>query len=87
MTGDEGEIIVEGPFARNLLFLEMLKAATARDVFADPNSAIGTSVGAALLASRRPPHLANPSPVQLEPEMATRMKRYAAMWRKAVGTG
>jgi sugar (pentulose or hexulose) kinase len=87
MTGGEGDVIVEGPFATNRLFLQMLASATARAVFADPSSATGTSIGAALLASRRPPHLPAPVPVQVAPEMATRMARYAAMWRHAVGSG
>jgi sugar (pentulose or hexulose) kinase len=86
MTGGEGDIIVEGPFAANLLYLKMLNAATGRPVLADAASATGTSIGAALLASRRPPHLANPLPVQVSPEAGARMARYAAAWRHAVGT-
>ena len=85
MTGGEGDIIVEGPFAANLLYLKMLSSATGRPVLADAASATGTSIGAALLASRRPPHLATPLPVQVAPESAARMAKYAASWRQAVG--
>jgi sugar (pentulose or hexulose) kinase len=87
MTGGEGDIIVEGPFAQNLLYLQMLSAACARPVRADARSATGTSVGAALLASRRPVHLSPPVPVQCAPELGERMSRYAAQWRAAVKRG
>ncbi|TIV25631.1 MAG: carbohydrate kinase, partial [Mesorhizobium sp.] len=41
---------VEGPFAKNPLFIRMLAAATGRAVVASETST-GTSIGAALLAS------------------------------------
>ncbi len=46
----DGPTTVEGPFARNRLFVGMLAAATARSVVAS-EAATGTSIGAALLAS------------------------------------
>jgi hypothetical protein len=84
MTGGENDIIVEGPFATNTLYLEMLAAASGRPVLADASSMTGTSVGAALLASRKatlrqPPAIAVPS------ALLTPMQRYAARWREAVG--
>lgn len=46
-----GPTIVEGPFARNRLFLQALDALTNRPVLAS-DGATGTSAGAALLAAR-----------------------------------
>jgi sugar (pentulose or hexulose) kinase len=50
LTGADGPVIVEGPFARNRLFTRMLAAATKRVVIAS-DAATGTSIGAALLAA------------------------------------
>jgi len=50
LIGADGPTTVEGPFARNRLFVGMLAAATARSVVAS-EAATGTSIGAALLAS------------------------------------
>ncbi len=49
LTGAKGEIIVEGPFARNQAYLDMLCVATQRPVQTSASST-GTSIGAALLA-------------------------------------
>jgi sugar (pentulose or hexulose) kinase len=48
MIGAAGEIIVEGPFARNRAFLAMLASATGRRVGA-ALSQTGTAIGAAML--------------------------------------
>ncbi len=50
LIGADGPTTVEGPFARNRLFVGMLAAATARTVIAS-EAATGTSIGAALLAT------------------------------------
>lgn len=50
LIGGDGPTTVEGPFARNPLFIRMLAAATGRSVVASEAST-GTSIGAALLAS------------------------------------
>jgi sugar (pentulose or hexulose) kinase len=50
LTGAAGPIVVEGPFARNELYIEALAKAIGRPVIAVAGST-GTSVGAALLAS------------------------------------
>ena len=50
LIGGDGPTTVEGPFARNPLFIRMLAAATGRPVIASETST-GTSIGAALLAS------------------------------------
>lgn len=48
LTGHQGDVVVEGPFARNAHFLQMLAAATDCDVVAT-DSTTGTSQGAVLL--------------------------------------
>lgn len=50
MTGARGPILVEGPFANNLAYLDMLTAAARRNVHAV--SGTGTSIGAALLTRK-----------------------------------
>jgi sugar (pentulose or hexulose) kinase len=50
LIGGDGPTTVEGPFARNPLFIRMLAAATGRPVVASETST-GTSIGAALLAA------------------------------------
>ncbi len=47
LIGARGPVIVEGPFALNETYLEILAALTGRDVIALPGST-GTSQGAAL---------------------------------------
>jgi sugar (pentulose or hexulose) kinase len=49
IAGAEGPTLVEGPFAGNALYAQMLEAATGRPVLASEGSATGTSIGAALL--------------------------------------
>ncbi|TIT88356.1 MAG: carbohydrate kinase, partial [Mesorhizobium sp.] len=51
LIGGDGPTTVEGPFAQNRLFIRMLAAVTGRAVIASETST-GTSIGAALLASR-----------------------------------
>ncbi len=46
----KGEIIVEGPFALNRAFLDMLSGATGRTILTSASST-GTSIGPALLAT------------------------------------
>lgn len=80
LTGHQGDIVVEGPFARNLEFLSMLAVATGCLVTA-ANNATGTSQGAALLICESPTQ-----PVDKEHEVSEKMRsdlgRYAANWRK-----
>ena len=86
MTGGEADIIVEGPFATNALYLQMLAAATGRPVLADPSSSTGTSIGAALLASRKAT-LSQPTAIAVPADLLAPMQRYATRWRQAVGSG
>ena len=53
LTGADGPTVVEGPFARNALFVRALEQLTGRQVEASASST-GTSGGAALLALGRP---------------------------------
>ncbi len=85
MTGAAGPIVVEGPFARNRLFLEMLAAATGRPVTTADGSLTGTSVGAALLVSRVHHHN---EPAWHAPESCIhpdpKLKAYATAWLERV---
>lgn len=86
MTGADGDVVVEGPFAANRLYLQMLSAATTRRVVAMTGSATGTSIGAALLARMEAPGTVAPGQYQLftpVPEMV----RYARGWRDIVAQG
>ncbi|HEV7254699.1 MAG TPA: FGGY family carbohydrate kinase [Mesorhizobium sp.] len=49
LTGAAGPVVVEGPFARNALYVRMLRATVGRPVLASPGGT-GASLGAALLA-------------------------------------
>lgn len=79
LIGAEGGTIVEGPFARNALYADMLRAATGRPVLPQPGQA-GTSIGAALLAGRPAagPVAADEPPGRLDAAWT----RYAAKWRE-----
>lgn len=81
LIGADGDIVVEGPFARNRAYLAMLAAATGRPVAAQPRST-GTSLGAALLVGSAPASLQS-DPVQIGDE-AERMRSYARQWVAAV---
>lgn len=84
LTGaSSAPVIVEGPFAKNPLFLNMLAAATGARVRATA-SQTGTAVGAALLFAdgklQVTPALFDAEPSALQAEMAD----YAALWRAQV---
>lgn len=80
LIGAEGPVIVEGPFARNRPFAEMLAAATGRPVLPQEGQA-GTSVGAALLyADAAVAKAVDDHAVSGE----ARMAHYAGAWRRAV---
>ncbi|WP_146585959.1 FGGY-family carbohydrate kinase [Puniceibacterium confluentis] len=80
LTGAEGPVIVEGPFARNRWFLQMLAALCPGGVEATP-SATGTSGGAALLFATG--HRAR-SGQRIDCAMPEDLRRYAARWQAAV---
>ena len=81
LTGANGPTIVEGPFAQNPLYLDMLAAATGRTVRVS-QSATGTSIGAALLFCGGG-KLAQPEQVDLRWNRV-RLGEFAARWRARV---
>ncbi|TGQ44652.1 MULTISPECIES: FGGY-family carbohydrate kinase [unclassified Mesorhizobium] len=81
LIGADGPAIVEGPFARNRLFVSMLATATARVVIAS-EAATGTSIGAALLASDH--RLAQGKGEKTDPPADPAWANYARSWRAAV---
>jgi sugar (pentulose or hexulose) kinase len=84
LSGAAGPIVVEGPFAANEAFTQMLAAATGRPVIAESGAVTGTSVGAALLASDRalPPAVAASGDGGVRPAMI----EYARAWRAATSS-
>jgi sugar (pentulose or hexulose) kinase len=81
LIGARGPVIVEGPFARNTDYLDMLASLNSGGV-ETAASATGTSVGAALLLLDHP---VRPATTPHLPEVAlTDYRRYAAAWRAAV---
>jgi sugar (pentulose or hexulose) kinase len=81
LIGAEGPVVVEGPFGRNALYLEMLAATTGRPVGSAGGEA-QAGIGAALLAARPgslPPFRAHEP--RLDRSAAT---RYAAEWRARI---
>lgn len=84
LTGADGPVIVEGPFAKNRVFGAMLAVATGREVLASSGSATGTSIGAALLASvGRKPDISFAG-ISAPPALVEGMARYAGKWRQAI---
>lgn len=81
LIGGDGPTIVEGPFARNRLFVSMLAAATGRAVIAS-EAATGTSIGAALLATDQA--RAQGKGQRTEPPDDPAWASYARSWRAAV---
>jgi sugar (pentulose or hexulose) kinase len=78
LTGGDGNTVVEGPFAANRHYVEMLVAATGRPVEAMTSSQTGTSIGAALLARMQ----AGRAPGTVVPLSSSNgMAGYAAKWR------
>ena len=79
LIGAAGVILVEGPFAENGVYIDMLEAATARPVIAQTGQATGTSVGAALLVKRLRP--AGPSEGLRQSRADEEWNVYAEKWR------
>ena len=79
LTGARGPVIVEGPFARNCDYLDMLCALSPGGV-ETAGSATGTSAGAALLClDAATPPATTAVPV---PQNARTLADYAARWRR-----
>ncbi|UVK43679.1 FGGY-family carbohydrate kinase [Mesorhizobium sp. AR07] len=81
LIGADGPTTVEGPFARNRLFVGMLASSTARSVIAS-EAATGTSIGAALLATDQA--TAHGKGKRLEPPTDPVWAGYVSAWRAAV---
>ncbi|WEX08843.1 FGGY-family carbohydrate kinase [Chelativorans sp. AA-79] len=79
LAGAAGAIVVEGPFAANMLFADMLEAATGRMVLPQAGHATGTSIGAALLAEAPPRHPPAEAPRQKGAD--ARWQAYAEKWQ------
>lgn len=80
LTGAKGPVIVEGPFARNRAYLDMLTVATGRPVHASAASSTGTSIGAALLALG--PKSGLPSGAAATPPPDAAAAKKLANWRR-----
>ena len=81
LIGADGPIVVEGPLAGNVTFLETLHAVTSRSVMTGGSGVTGTAAGTALLALGRDARITSHSkPVTLAPD--PRIAAYAAEWRK-----
>lgn len=81
LTGAQGPVIVEGPFARNADYLDML-ACLCPDGVEVATSATGTSTGAALLSlgsARAPATQSHPRPAQ-----AAELTEYARLWHQEI---
>lgn len=82
--GHDGAIIVEGPFASNTVYLTMLSAVSASDVYRSTGST-GTSSGAAMLLRHE---TATPSVhdglVSVQAQDAAALRHYASVWRQNV---
>ncbi len=78
LAGATGTTIVEGPFARNAAYLDMLEAMTNRQVVASA-SATGTSVGAALLFSGSGHSI--PTPQKQVSRQTSDLRAYAMAWQ------
>ena len=82
LTGHRGEIVIEGPFARNLPYLQMLATATDVPVVAATGQT-GTSQGAALLVEG-PTGPRTEDRRILPADAPEGMADYAAAWRRLV---
>ncbi|MEP5729871.1 MAG: FGGY-family carbohydrate kinase [Sulfitobacter sp.] len=84
--GHVGEVVVEGPFANNLLYLQMLSVAVASDVY-PATGTTGTSTGAALLVTGQSSSpLKSDKPIAVDPNLANALAGYASCWRQKVAT-
>ena len=86
LIGADGPVIVEGPLAANVTFLETLQAVTGRPVMTGGSGVTGTSAGTALLALGRDARIASHSKTAaLSPD--SRIAACAAEWRRIAESG
>ncbi|MBV6638528.1 MAG: carbohydrate kinase, partial [Mameliella sp.] len=80
-----GQIVVEGPFARNRAYARMLAAASGDRVIPS-GAATGTSQGAALLVDGTRPAMPAPiAPADGADPLAAQMRAYADLWQDRSG--
>lgn len=83
LIGAAGETLIEGPFAANIHFCQMLAAATGRGVVAS-QARTGTALGAALLFAPKAEGRADQVAAMMpDPEL----RRYADAWRAECAKG
>nr|CAD6617017.1 carbohydrate kinase [Rhizobium sp. Khangiran2] len=85
IAGADGDILVEGPFSQNPLYLDMLASACRRPVFGVTGT--GTSIGAALLAAKPDSRTSGHTGVPPAHTAQPLMEGYDARWRKRFETG
>ena len=83
LTGHDGPIVVEGPFARNRGYCIMLASAMQCKVYA-ASGTTGTSTGAAMLTIETDKNLAKPLSEQFQYEESDIFCRYAQRWYTAL---
>ena len=81
LIGADGATVVEGPFALNEQYCDMLQAATGRPVLPQAAQATGTSIGAAMLAGAHSKALAADEGSKVLP---AKWDAYARAWHDAV---
>jgi sugar (pentulose or hexulose) kinase len=81
LIGADGATVVEGPFALNAQYCDMLRAATGRSVLPQAAQATGTSIGAAMLAGASVKALAADEGSKVLP---AKWHAYARAWLDAV---
>ncbi|KHQ50880.1 FGGY-family carbohydrate kinase [Mameliella alba] len=85
IIGHAGQIVVEGPFARNRAYARMLAAATGDRVIPS-GAATGTSQGAALLVDGTRPAMPAPiAPADGADPLTAQMRAYADLWQYRSG--
>jgi sugar (pentulose or hexulose) kinase len=82
LIGASGDIVVEGPFASNGPYLDMLAAATGRGIIAETGSTTGTSLGAAMLAGA--PIRPSASAVREPSSRTDALREYARLWKSRI---
>jgi sugar (pentulose or hexulose) kinase len=83
LIGANGATVVEGPFALNAQYCDMLRAATGRPVLPQAAQATGTSIGAAMLAGASVKALAADDGSKVLP---AKWHAYARAWLDAVNS-
>jgi sugar (pentulose or hexulose) kinase len=84
LTGAAGPVIVEGPFARNMLYIEALSKVIERPVQPVAGST-GTSIGAALLTAQlSPPAMSLPGAPDSAFTLPEAFRQYGVDWNRLV---